>query len=406
MASHIYLILTEYFKTIFPKELIQFITKLRYELLPIKIKITKSSCILLCNNNVYVWGNNEYNQLGLGESDINIYHSPQKLNLKNIIQIDCAYSSFYAINDHNEIYSWGINKHGNLGLGHYKTQYSPRKINLKGVIKMYCMYSHAECITKNGNVYTWEIGCISSYDTSPRKLDIRNIKKFICGMDHAIALNKFGEVYYWTKDGPHKLNIINVKQISCYGSDCLILTQLNEIYTWGNNDNGQLGLGHNNPVRWDKPEKINLNVNIKKIYCKNRFSYAITYSGEVYLWGDLEYFGCYYEEILVFDKDSWCSLPIKMELTNVKDIRFGKTHLIALYNSGQVYISGLNHRLERIDCGTLLLRRIKKIQCNDNYSLAITYDNEIFIWGKNDNGELGVGHNKNVTIPTKIIIPY
>ena len=150
-----------------------------------KIKIScgySHTCLLM--DEVYVWGDNDEGQLGLGHNQSQ--NSPQKfapmqmnrreggtsergkLNLPNIKQIICGSYHTIALTNSNEIWVWGYNNCGQLGLGHNQDQNSPQKLNLP------------------------------------------NIKKIICGVYHTIAL-----------------------------------TNLNEVWVWGCNNEGQLGLEHN-----------------------------------------------------------------------------------------------------------------------------------------------------------------
>src|SRR5208337_5573673 len=102
-------------------------------------------------NEIYVWGSNYYGQLGLGHNQNQ--NSPQKLNLpvgeekvrnapfSNLAGKSGAFSSpvkkiicgglhSIAITATNEVYVWGYNEYGQLGLGHNQDQNSPQKLNL------------------------------------------------------------------------------------------------------------------------------------------------------------------------------------------------------------------------------------------------------------------------------------
>lgn len=63
--------------------------------------------ILTRNGDIYVCGQYQYID----------YLSPQKLLLSNIISISYGYNHYVSITKHNEIYVWGNNIYGQLGLG-------------------------------------------------------------------------------------------------------------------------------------------------------------------------------------------------------------------------------------------------------------------------------------------------
>jgi alpha-tubulin suppressor-like RCC1 family protein len=75
--------------------------------------------ILTDNNEVYVWGLNNNGQLGLG--DIKNRNTPCKFSFPaewgRIKEVSFGSAHSIALTDLNEIYSWGANNYGQLGLG-------------------------------------------------------------------------------------------------------------------------------------------------------------------------------------------------------------------------------------------------------------------------------------------------
>ncbi|KEH16774.1 chromosome condensation regulator RCC1 repeat protein [Medicago truncatula] len=47
--------------------------------------------------------------------------------------------------------------------------------------------------------------------------------------------------------------------------------------------------------------------------------------------------------------------------------------------------------------------RIKQISCGDCHCLAVTMENKVLSWGRNQNGELGLGTTKDSHVPQKIL---
>lgn len=131
------------------------------------------------------------------------------------LKISCGYNHTTLIKD--DIYVWGSNGSGQLGLGH---------TNGMGI---------------------------------PQKIMMDNIKKIKCGLLHTIILRIHGEIYEY---GNNKstfqqiTSIEKIKKIDCGYYHTLVLTMKNEVYVQGNNSYGQLGLGDYN--RRDDPQKLNL----------------------------------------------------------------------------------------------------------------------------------------------------
>lgn len=425
---HTIMILSEYFKSqytyFFPKELIQFISELYYKLFRVKIIIGKSASMLLNDRKVYTWGDREFNFLGHNGRYSEKIYSPQKIDLDNIKKINSAKGYFMVIDTHGQIYSWGINEFGRLGFsGDNASSNRPQKIHLENVEKIYCNEYYSMAVNTSNDVYSWgknsnynlALGYKSSRVCLPVKSSLVNIKKISCIGTRLLVLTTSHEAYYRdiNIDNLQKLNIPNVKQISGGVGHSMVLTHCGHVYISGENKYGELGLGHSNNV--DLPEKMDLS-NIKKIYCYDGVYSAITFTNEVYIWGSTGIIS--HKSDIWSQKESRDSFlvnksPMKLSLTNVKEVSFGIRHIAILTNLGQVYMCGCN-KFGQIGIGNAVrkaemlhkldLPPIKKIYCEKNYSYAVTYYNEIYVWGKNKHGVLGVGHSDNVYVPTKIII--
>ena len=79
---------------------------------------------------LYVWGLNTEGQLGLGFYGGN-NSFPQKLNLyEPIISISCGANHTICVTAKNKIYVWGDNEHYQLGLGDTINQSSPQQLKI------------------------------------------------------------------------------------------------------------------------------------------------------------------------------------------------------------------------------------------------------------------------------------
>ena len=69
------------------------------------------------NGELWAWGCNEYGQLGLGEnSGIEYQYYPVKV-MDNVAQVSVGESHAMAIRRNGELWAWGCNEYGQLGLG-------------------------------------------------------------------------------------------------------------------------------------------------------------------------------------------------------------------------------------------------------------------------------------------------
>ena len=75
---------------------------------------------------IYTWGNNTFGQLGLGSSAGERYTSPQRVgDANNWTMVMGGNAHVIALNDRGEIFAWGRNHEGQLGLGDYDYRNAP-----------------------------------------------------------------------------------------------------------------------------------------------------------------------------------------------------------------------------------------------------------------------------------------
>jgi len=75
---------------------------------------------------VFSWGENKWGQLGLGDTHLRSRPKLIKTFLgTRIFQISCGYSHVIALSNKGEVFTWGSNKHGELGAGEQTLQFNP-----------------------------------------------------------------------------------------------------------------------------------------------------------------------------------------------------------------------------------------------------------------------------------------
>ena len=150
------------------------------------------------NDNLITWGNeNLHGKLGnkdyTGGAYSNEYKKPEKIETnKKFKKVAAGDDTSYAIDTDGNLYSWGRNWNGLLGINNSEDDYRTKefqKINLTakavGIKTYYGGSGIATCLDENGNVYVW--GNATSYGTteikrSPSKVDIsEKIKSIAIG---------------------------------------------------------------------------------------------------------------------------------------------------------------------------------------------------------------------------------
>ncbi|MGL4731890.1 MAG: leucine-rich repeat domain-containing protein [Clostridium sp.] len=251
--------------------------------------------------NLYTWGNNNYGQLGNGtDGTTTNKRAPIKVNGHGAIGIDtkivaasAGVNNILAIDSEGNLYSWGGNEYGQLGIGTSGTTANktvPVKINGKGaigidtkIVSVSIGRVYSSAIDSEGNLYTWgsnNYGQLGDGTKIDKKTPVKINGKGAIGIDTKIisvdlganrgsAIDSEGSLYTWgrnnygqlgdgtkiDKNAPVKINgsgaietttkIVSVDmdhEYSNYGSS---IDSEGNLYTWGRNNHGQLGNGTN-----------------------------------------------------------------------------------------------------------------------------------------------------------------
>ena len=183
----------------------------------------------------------------------------------------------------------------------------------------------------------------------------------------------------------------------------VVLTESHELYTGGYCWKGRCGNGLNNKTCC-KPQKIVTDEQlIVDIRCGIYYTAILTDKQQVYEFGYL------------FDENQPKLTPtlINCENEKITSISGGYYHVLALTQTGKLYAWGIN------ECGQLGLKHsdkefkptliempdkvsVKQISCGSYHSLLLTTDGNIYSFGYNICGQLGLKYNKYVNIPTLI----
>ena len=182
------------------------------------------------NKRVYSCGYNGYGQLGLGNTtNYSTFQEITFLSDKNIVDIygyRGSWTSYFAKAENGDIYAWGYNGYGQLGIGNTNNALSPVKVNIPEPVKEVYLgagggtYSYFMTVlfeTVNGNLYA------TGYDGE-------NQVGTLGGSTSTPVLIEF----------PVNIANIGIKQISTGGYSSswtwYVLLNNGDVYAWGDND--------------------------------------------------------------------------------------------------------------------------------------------------------------------------
>ena len=342
------------------------------------------SAAITKDGSLYIWGWNNYGQLGDGTTTER--YTPIKI-MDNVASVSLGDYHSAAVTKDGSLYMWGNNSSGQLGDGTTTSRYTPVKI-MNNVASVSLGSSHSAAITKDGSLYMWGWnhygqlgdGTTTSYRYTPVKI-MDNVASVSLGGIHSAAITKDGSLYKWgggDKTRPHRV-ASNVQSVKLGYSHTTVISKDGGLYTWGYNDYGQLGNG--TTTNSSNPIKI-MNDAVDCAGGGNH-TIALKKDGTVYTWG---YNNCgQLGDGTTTDRTSPGAIQI-YDHTNVLTSS-GVKHGIIPDNGN--YSFGSTGEIVQVAAG-------------GTHSAAVTKDGDLYMWGSNGAGQLGVYSNANSKIPIKV----
>lgn len=199
---------------------------------------------------LYTWGWNGFGQLGLGDTTSRLAPTPvTALNDKRVVAIACGLCHSAATTMTGKLFVWGDNRYGQLGLGlggdaerHVPTPVAA--LEGKRVVSVACGRGHTTAILGSGELFVWGADYHKPFGlVGP--VEIKNTPQFVEAFrDRLVAAVTGG----WR----HILVLLSAIHIGgALSSICCNLlssnrqsnTETGEVFAWGWNSCGQLGLG-------------------------------------------------------------------------------------------------------------------------------------------------------------------
>jgi len=109
---------------------------------------------------MYIWGRGDSHQLGTGEiADVHVPHKVSNtLNYQRICSVSCGDKHSLAYCESGELYAWGSGEHGALGRGNTSLVPIPQPVSaLSGtqINSISCGEAFSAAITGTGDLYMW-----------------------------------------------------------------------------------------------------------------------------------------------------------------------------------------------------------------------------------------------------------
>lgn len=351
----------------------------------------------------YTWGSNSYDgiahgALGDGSGGDQLEAVPVDVSGvlagRTLTMVECGAFHCIALADDGTLYSWGDNRHGQLGDGTYTNRSTAVAVDMSGVLAGKTVVSvsagsfYSMALTDDGLLFSWGsnnagvLGDGSGLSTSPVPVAV---------------------------DTTGALSGKAVTKVSCGSYAAAALTSDGFTFCWGSNSLGNLGTGSS--LSAAVPAAVYTGGVLNGVFLTDMEMagdgvVALGSDGRLYGWGRYPGNGTYSS-----------SVPVEVDMSGVLSgkaitaVSNGNCSMV-LSSDGELFSWGFNYFGEAgngtigviyspvaVDTsGVLAGKRIVKV----NSGVAVTAlaeDGSLFSWGRNDFGELGDGTNTSRSVP-------
>lgn len=250
--------------------------------------------------------------------------------------------SYYAIDEVNQLYAWGLNNAGQLGFNNTITRSSPTALGASSWSAVAAGQSFVVAIDAVGRLFGWGRALVNG-------TAINRSSPILVG-----GASSFAAVYA--------------------GSNFAAALDINNrLFTWGNNNQGQLGDG----TTVNKSSPVLISASVSKVAAGKEFL-AFTKQR-------LEYNGNEYSEVYYTGK--------------IND-PLAEGQILNVRRSAPVV---LNQELNSSwDVPIAISNSFSKVAAGREHMLAIDNNNKLFSWGRNSVGELGINSTLSRSSPVLV----
>uniref|UniRef100_A0A8B9CVD5 HECT-type E3 ubiquitin transferase n=1 Tax=Anser brachyrhynchus TaxID=132585 RepID=A0A8B9CVD5_9AVES len=247
----------------------------------------RHTVFVLDDGTVYTCGCNDLGQLGHEKARKRPEHVGA-LDAQNIVAVSCGEAHTLALNDKGQVYAWGLATDGQLGLpGTEECIRVPRLKAIKiQIVQVACGYYHSLALSKGSEVFSWgqnkygQLGLGYEYKKQNSPHVIKSLlgipfAQIAAGGAHSFVLTLSGAIFGWgrNKFGQLGLNDDNGNLLS-------------GVFTFGAGGYGQLG--HNSTSHEINPRKVFelMGSVVTQITCGRQHTTAfVPSSGRIYSFG-------------------------------------------------------------------------------------------------------------------------
>ncbi|XP_063598424.1 X-linked retinitis pigmentosa GTPase regulator-like [Penaeus indicus] len=262
---------------------------------------------------LFMIGSNDMGQLGLGSTKT--VHKPscvKALKPEKALHVACGRAHTLVACGSGKVYCWGFNGDGQLGTNDQSDRQSPVLVmSLENPpIAVAAGSAHSVVLADTGELYVWgsntegQLGLDSEEVFMPTLLTLpEHVVGIACGYYHTVAITESGEAYTWGDTDHGKLGLAEdqllshrqpqpvilpekIVQVAAGSAHTLFLSESGAVYSCGLGSSGELGQGGGRLESW-VPQLVNepSSHTVVSISAGGNHSAAITDCGYLLSWG-------------------------------------------------------------------------------------------------------------------------
>jgi uncharacterized repeat protein (TIGR01451 family) len=405
------------------------------------------------NNSLWAWGGNGRGQLGDGSTTDRFLPVPVT-GMTSVKAVAGGSAHTLAVKNDGTVWAWGDNTFGQVGDGTNTNRSLPVQVpGLSSVIAVAAGWNHSIAVRADGSVWTWGDnsqsqlgdGTNSNRNTPTQVGGLTGVISVASEGTSTLALRNDGTVWSWGDNSSGQLGdgtktsrtspvqvtgLTGVIAIASGITQSLALRTDGSIWSWGRNFSGELGLGPNGPTTQTTPARVVILTNAITIAGGGNASYGIAADGTMYAWGSGNSRSYPYQvdaalprqsqEMPSFGPDGGAFTAVQpvtvtipsSETRTITAFATGGSHTAAVMSDGTVQSWGKNDQgqlgvgnfqgYSTIPLQVSGLSGATAVSAGYNFTLALKSDGTVWAWGEN-NGSLGDGTGERRATPVPVV---